>query len=146
MFVVFRILYNYHPCWSVTRRFVSPRKVRSNPRVTLPFSGRQTVGSQSNKGDNCILSLICFVRMDFSEQYHIKGEAWDAIRSLFLAKNVNESMFSEDLYIFPLICTHDNIFTHDNIYYHHDMNITSPFFCLLWCYNDVINVISPNPL
>ena len=25
-----------------------------NPRVTLPFSGRQTVGSHSNKGDNSI--------------------------------------------------------------------------------------------
>jgi hypothetical protein len=46
---------NYHPCWSVTRQFVSPRKVRSYPRVTLLFEGRQTVGSHSNKGDNCIL-------------------------------------------------------------------------------------------
>ena len=63
--------------------------------------------------------------MDFSEQYHIKGEARDAIRSLFLAKNVNEGMFSEDLYIFPLICTHDNI------YHHHDMNIISLFFLFI---------------
>ena len=47
-------IYNtkYHPCWSVTRRFASPRKVKSSsgkPRVTLPFSGRQTVGSHSNR-------------------------------------------------------------------------------------------------
>ena len=29
---------------------------RASPRVTLLFSGRQTVGSHSNKGDNCIIS------------------------------------------------------------------------------------------
>ena len=29
---------------------------RASPRVTLLFSGRQTVGSHSNKGDNCIRS------------------------------------------------------------------------------------------
>jgi hypothetical protein len=46
-------IYNYHPCWSVTRRFASQRKVRSpSGRVTLLFSGRQTVGSHYNKGDN----------------------------------------------------------------------------------------------
>jgi hypothetical protein len=30
-----------------------------------------------------ILSLICFVRMDFSEQYHIEGKARDVVRSPF---------------------------------------------------------------
>jgi hypothetical protein len=35
--------------------FVSPRKVRSPSGKPL-FSGRQTVGSHSNKGDNCIRS------------------------------------------------------------------------------------------
>ena len=29
---------------------------QASPRLTLLFSGRQTVGSHSNKGDNCILS------------------------------------------------------------------------------------------
>jgi len=29
---------------------------RASPRVTLLFSGRQTVGSHPNKGDNCIIS------------------------------------------------------------------------------------------
>jgi len=33
-----------------------------------------------------ILSLICFARMDFSEQYHIGGEA----------KYINDSMLIED--------------------------------------------------
>ena len=32
---------------------------RASPRVTLLFSGRQTVGSHSNKGDNCIRSYAC---------------------------------------------------------------------------------------
>jgi hypothetical protein len=54
---IFDIIYQLSPLWSVTRRFVSPRKVRS-PRVTLPFSGRQTVRSHSNKGDNYIFLLI----------------------------------------------------------------------------------------
>ena len=31
---------------------------RASPRVTLFFSGRQSVGSDSNKGDNCIISLV----------------------------------------------------------------------------------------
>ena len=30
--------------------------IQSCPRVTLLFSGRQTIGSHSNKGDNCIIS------------------------------------------------------------------------------------------
>ena len=38
-------------CWSVTRWFISQRKVRS-PEGDLTFEGRQTVGSHSNKGDN----------------------------------------------------------------------------------------------
>jgi hypothetical protein len=29
------------------------------PRVTLLFSGRQTVGSHSNKGDHCIRLPLC---------------------------------------------------------------------------------------
>ena len=33
---------------------VSPLEKWGQPRVTLPFSGRQTVGSHSIKGDNCI--------------------------------------------------------------------------------------------
>jgi hypothetical protein len=36
------IIYNYHPCWSVTRRFVSQRKVRSPedlPEGDLTFRG-----------------------------------------------------------------------------------------------------------
>ena len=42
------ILYNYPPCWSVTQRFVSQRKVRSPE------------GSHSNKGDNWhSISNIC---------------------------------------------------------------------------------------
>ena len=41
LFVVFRTLYNYHPCWSVTGRFVSQRKVRS-PEGNLTFRGGQT--------------------------------------------------------------------------------------------------------
>jgi hypothetical protein len=39
---VLDILYNYYPCWSVTRRFVSQRKVRSPkglPEVDLTFRG-----------------------------------------------------------------------------------------------------------
>ena len=51
----YSILYNYHPCWSVTRRFVSQRKVRSPegfPEGDLTFGRRSTVGSHSNKGDN----------------------------------------------------------------------------------------------
>ena len=38
----YSILYNYHPCWSVTRRFVSQRKVRSPeglPEGDLTFGG-----------------------------------------------------------------------------------------------------------
>ena len=43
---------------------------RANPRVTLLFSGRQTVGSHSTKGDNCKIYLFswaaiktfCFIR------------------------------------------------------------------------------------
>jgi hypothetical protein len=31
-------IYNYHPCWSVTRRFVSQRKERS-PEGDLAFRG-----------------------------------------------------------------------------------------------------------
>jgi hypothetical protein len=31
---------------------------RTSPRVTLLFSGRQTVGSHSNKGNNCIILLL----------------------------------------------------------------------------------------
>jgi hypothetical protein len=37
-----KILYNYHPCWSVTRRFVSKRKVwspESLPEGDLTFRG-----------------------------------------------------------------------------------------------------------
>jgi hypothetical protein len=30
-------------------------------------------------GDKYILSWVCFAKMDFSEQYHIKGEVWDLI-------------------------------------------------------------------
>ena len=37
--------------WSPFEKLGHPR---ASPRVTLLFSGRQTVGSQSNKGDNCI--------------------------------------------------------------------------------------------
>ena len=37
-----------------------------SPRVTLLFSGRQTVGSHSNKGDNCMLSWsMTFYTYDF---------------------------------------------------------------------------------
>ena len=42
MICVLDILYNYHPCWSVIRRFVSQRKVRSPkglPEVDLAFPG-----------------------------------------------------------------------------------------------------------
>jgi hypothetical protein len=35
---------------------LSPLEKLGHPRVTLLFSGRQTVGSHSNKGDNCIMS------------------------------------------------------------------------------------------
>jgi hypothetical protein len=31
---------------------------QASPRLTLLFSGRQIIGSHSNKGDNCILSSI----------------------------------------------------------------------------------------
>ena len=39
-----------------------------------------------------ILSLICFTKMDFSEQNHI-----DEMRSTFRAKHINDNMFIEDL-------------------------------------------------
>ena len=38
--------------WSPLQKLGHPR---ASPRVTLLFSGRQTVGSHSNKGDNCII-------------------------------------------------------------------------------------------
>jgi len=44
-----------------------------------------------------IVSLICFARMNFSEQSHIKGRARDAMRNPFRAKHINDSMFIEDL-------------------------------------------------
>jgi hypothetical protein len=40
---------------------VSPLEKLGHPRVTLLFSGRHTVGSHSNKGDNCILSYRCSI-------------------------------------------------------------------------------------
>jgi hypothetical protein len=43
LFVVFRILYNYHPCWSVTRRFVSQRKVTDNVLQILLQASRWRV-------------------------------------------------------------------------------------------------------
>ena len=47
-----------------------------------------------------ILSLICFVRIDFSEQHHMEGKARrDATRNPFQAKHINDSMFIEDLVI-----------------------------------------------
>jgi hypothetical protein len=44
-----------------------------------------------------ILSLICFVRMDFSGQHYIEGEEWDAMRNPFWAKHINDSTFIKDL-------------------------------------------------
>jgi hypothetical protein len=46
---------------------LSPLEKRGNPlaspRVTLLFEGRQTVGTHSNKGDNCILSTHLYSMM-----------------------------------------------------------------------------------
>ena len=47
-----------------------------------------------------ILSLICFVRMDFSEKYRIKDEARDArSNEKFISSKTykNNSMFIKDL-------------------------------------------------
>ena len=47
-----------------------------------------------------ILSLICFARMNFSEQYHTtkaKSGLEVAWRSPFQAKFINDRMFTEDL-------------------------------------------------
>ena len=53
---------------------LSPRENLSHPRacsgVTLLFSGRQTVGSHSNKGDNCTRSRL-HIRSMFSVWYII---------------------------------------------------------------------------
>ena len=47
--------------------------------------------------DQYILSLIYFVRMDFSEQSLIEGEDWDVRSNQFRAKHIDNSMFIEDL-------------------------------------------------
>jgi hypothetical protein len=47
--------------------------------------------------DKYILSLICIARINFSEQPHIKGKAWDAVRSPFRAIHINESKIVVDL-------------------------------------------------
>jgi hypothetical protein len=38
-----------------------------------------------------ILSMIGFVRISFFEQYCIKSEAWDVIRSPFQANRINDT-------------------------------------------------------
>jgi len=47
------------------------------------------IKSKGNK--KYILSFICFGRMDFSEQYHIK------MRNPLRKGNINDSMFIDDL-------------------------------------------------
>ena len=44
-----------------------------------------------------VLSLICFVRMDFSELYRNEGKVWDVMKSPLRAKHINDSMFIDDL-------------------------------------------------
>lgn len=48
--------------------------------------------------DKYILSLNCFVRMDFLEQYHIEGavEMWEEMKSPFLENYTNDSRFIGD--------------------------------------------------
>ena len=54
---IFDIIYQLSPLLECDPTFVSPRShIRGSPRVTLLFSGRQTVGSHSNKGVNCIIT------------------------------------------------------------------------------------------
>jgi hypothetical protein len=46
-----------------------------------------------------LLSLICFAKMNFSEQYHIKGEACDVIcyEKSISSKTYEWNMFIKDL-------------------------------------------------
>jgi hypothetical protein len=60
---------NYHTITTVPYIYLRNKINKTSPTITwfilYPF---------------CIYLLlwICFVRMDFSEQYHIKGKAWEA--------------------------------------------------------------------
>jgi hypothetical protein len=46
-----------------------------------------------------ILSLICFARMNFSEQYHTEGKVWvrGCMEKSISSKIINDRMFTEDL-------------------------------------------------
>jgi hypothetical protein len=41
-----------------------------------------------------IISLICFSKIDFSEQYHIKGVAWDTRCNVHFQENISTKAFS----------------------------------------------------
>ena len=64
---IFDIIYQLSPLLDCDPTVCSPRKVshpRASPQVTLLFFGRQTVGSHSNKGDNCIIFVkILYIKM-----------------------------------------------------------------------------------
>jgi hypothetical protein len=59
---VFDIIYKLSPLLECDSTISPPLEMlghpRASPRVTLLFSGRQTVGSHSNKGDNCTYKVI----------------------------------------------------------------------------------------
>jgi hypothetical protein len=59
---IFDIIYKLSPLLECDSTVSSPLEMlghpRASPRVTLLFSGRQTVGSHSNKGDNCTYKVI----------------------------------------------------------------------------------------
>lgn len=75
-----------------------------------------------------MLSMTCFVIMDFSEISKVKSKMWDEMRSPFRAKRINDSMFMDDfnndvcdVYITSRLLHNDNMFVShlcpDNRYY-----------------------------
>jgi hypothetical protein len=115
-------LYNYHPCWSVNRRFVSQRKVRS-PRVTLLFSGRQIVGSLLFFGRQTVGKTKNVPMMTFNLNYHvffiISQYITDRIYQLYVVLRNKHSMTiflpcpHLTMFYFPGKCTLVTFLSHD---------------------------------
>ena len=65
---IFDIIYQLSPLLECDPDGLSPLEklghTRAISRVTLLFSARQTIGSQSNKGDNCIMFVSDLRQVD----------------------------------------------------------------------------------